>query len=172
LDSLRYCPACGGASFDVHSEKSRQCAGCGFLLYLNPGAAVAAIIEHAGEILFAVRAHDPAAGLLDLPGGFVDNQETAEQALWRELHEELGLEPVAATYMASFPNTYPYGGVDYQTLDLIYRVALQERPRVQAADDIVAVRWIAVDDIPYEQIAFASVRRALRHYCSVAARRE
>jgi len=161
---LPFCPACGRRQFGRRCEKSWQCGACGFLLYLNPGAAVAAIIKYQRDILFAVRAHDPQAGKLDLPGGFVDNHETAEQALQRELVEELGLQDVAAQYMASFPNTYPYAGVDYQTVDLIYVVELSERPDLQAADDVVAIRWVAIDAIPFEEIAFDSIRNALRYY--------
>jgi ADP-ribose pyrophosphatase YjhB (NUDIX family) len=139
---------------------------------MNPGAAVAAIITYQGDILFGVRAHDPQVGKLDLPGGFVDNHETGEQALRRELHEELGLKDVSARYMASFPNTYHYAGVDYQTLDLIYVIELGERPSLQAADDILAIRWIAVEDIPFEQIAFDSARNALRYYTSSVFQRQ
>lgn len=161
---FQYCPICGKKQFVRRNEKSWQCGACAFLLYQNPGAAVAAIIAYEGDILFAVRAHDPQAGKLDLPGGFVDNDETAEQALRRELDEELGLQRIQARYMASFPNTYPYAGVDYRTLDLIYVIELSERPEMRAADDVAAIRWIPAEAIPYEQIAFESARDALRYY--------
>jgi ADP-ribose pyrophosphatase YjhB (NUDIX family) len=162
---FQYCPACGDKRFGRRHDSSWQCGACDFLLYRSPAAAVAAIIEHRGDILFTVRAKDPQAGKLDLPGGFVDNHETAEQALQRELGEELGLwEMPAARYLASFPNTYPYAGVDYQTLDLIYLIKLAERPALQADDDIVAIHWIATEEIPFEQVAFKSIRNALRYY--------
>jgi ADP-ribose pyrophosphatase YjhB (NUDIX family) len=125
---------------------------------------VAAIIVHQGEVLFAVRAREPQAGKLDLPGGFVDNDETAEEALSRELAEELGLQGVRARYMASFPNTYPYAGIEYKTVDLIYLVALDERPSLRSGDDVAGMRWIHVADIPFEQLAFDSVRRALKYF--------
>jgi len=164
---FHYCPACGEKRFGRRNDISWQCGACDFLLYRNPAAAVAAIIEHQGDILFVIRAKDPQAGKLDLPGGFVDNHETAEQALQRELGEELGLRNIpAARYLASFPNTYPYAGVDYQTLDLIYLIKLAERPVLQADDEIMAVRWIATEEIPFEQVAFKSICEALRYYKS------
>jgi len=169
---IQYCPVCGKKQFHPRDEKSWQCGACGFLFYRNPATAVAAIIECHGELLFAVRGRDPQAGKLDLPGGFVDLDESAEQALQRELGEELGLQPVAANYMASFPNTYPYAGVDYRTVDLVYRIELARRPELQAADDIVATRWIAMDAIPFEQVAFKSTRNALRHYIAAAFHRQ
>lgn len=117
---------------------------------------------HGTEILFAVRAGAPQAGKLDLPGGFVDNDESGEASLLRELDEELGLTGIDPRYMASFPNTYPYAGVVYKTLDLIYLVELDEKPELRPADDVAGIRWISADAIPFEELAFESVRRALR----------
>jgi mutator protein MutT len=164
--SIRFCPDCGEQTFRPESGKSWRCASCDFVLYQNTAAAVAAIILHQGEVLFVVRAHEPQAGKLDLPGGFVDNDETAEEALSRELAEELGLQVVGASYMASFPNTYPYAGIEYKTVDFIYLVALDERPPLRPADDVAGVRWIDAVDIPFEQVAFDSVRRALKYFQS------
>jgi ADP-ribose pyrophosphatase YjhB (NUDIX family) len=145
------------------SNKSWRCGSCDFIWYQNTAAAAAAMIVHAGDILMAVRAGAPQAGRLDLPGGFVDNDETAETSLLRELDEELGLRDVTPRYLTSFPNTYLYAGVEYKTLDLIYLVELQRRPELHPADDVADVRWTAIDAVPFEEIAFDSVRRALRY---------
>lgn len=150
------------------SDKSWRCSHCDFLWYQNTAAAAAAIVVHGGEILFAVRAGAPQAGKLDLPGGFVDNDESGEASLLRELDEELGLTGVDPRFMASFPNTYPYAGVEYKTLDLVYLVELDEKPALQPADDVAAIRWISVDAIPFAELAFDSVHRALR--CFLAQR--
>jgi NAD+ diphosphatase len=162
--SLRFCPDCGGQTFRPTSAKSWRCTSCDFIWYQNTAAAVAAIIVHAGDVLFAVRAAEPQVGKLDLPGGFVDNDESVEHALARELDEELGLQDVSARYMASFPNTYPYAGVEYKTVDLIYLVELDERPSLRPADDVAGVRWIKAADIRFEQLAFDSIRRALAYF--------
>jgi len=168
--SLRFCPDCGQDSFRPTSDKSWRCESCDFVFFQNTAAAVAAIIVCAGEILFVVRAHEPGAGKLDLPGGFVDSDETVEQALARELHEELGLENVTARYMASFPNTYPYEGIDYQTVDLIYLVELAESPSLRPADDVAGVHWVKVAAVPFEQVAFGSIRQAVTHFLQMHAK--
>ncbi|MGD8843029.1 MAG: NUDIX domain-containing protein [Gammaproteobacteria bacterium] len=162
--SIRFCPDCGNDSFRPESQRSWRCSSCDFLLYQNTAAAVAAIIVHAGEVLFAVRAGAPGAGKLDLPGGFVDSDESAEHALARELGEELGLKDFEARYMASFPNTYPYRGIDYKTVDFIYVVELDARPALQAADDVSGIRWLPLGAIPMDEVAFTSIRSALRHF--------
>lgn len=165
MDTLfGHCPACGAGGLEEGSATSYRCSRCEFVFFMNPAAAVAAIIEHDDEILFAVRAREPDAGKLDLPGGFVDCNETAEEALARELDEELGLGNVCPEYLCSFPNSYPYAGVNYRTIDLIYRVILQERPVIRVADDVSGVVWVRRDAIPMRRVAFQSIRKALEFY--------
>ncbi len=69
-----------------------HCESCDFEFYLNVAAAVAALItDEEGRLLVVVRAEEPRKGMWDLPGGFADPGESAEEALGRELAEELGL---------------------------------------------------------------------------------
>lgn len=160
---MRFCPQCGRESLDG-SGKAYVCRECGFTLYLNAAASVGAIIECDGSILATVRAHDPGAGGLDLPGGFVDHGETAEQALRRELEEELGLTGFKPTYFGTYPNVYPYKSVTYHTLDLIFVVRLPATPALSASDDVVAIRWIKKTQVQLEQFPFVSIRAVLSDY--------
>ena len=65
---------------------------CGFVYYFNSSAATAIFITNrVGELLVVRRAKEPAKGTFDLPGGFVDMYETAEEAIIREVKEETGL---------------------------------------------------------------------------------
>ena len=92
LDKFHYCPACGSTEFEPSTEKSKRCRHCGFEYFLNPSAANAAfIVNGRGELLVITRKNDPAKGTLDLPGGFYDLGENAEEGLAREVREETGL---------------------------------------------------------------------------------
>ena len=162
--SITHCPRCGGESLSWPSPQNFECAACGFTLFLNTAAAVAVIIECRGKILFGVRKHEPWRGMLDLPGGFVDPGETAEEAARREVKEELGIDISGKRYFCSLPNTYPYRGIVYNTLDLIFLVHFDEPPDVKAADDLEDVLWVDRDAVEFERIAFDSLRRALRRY--------
>ncbi|ETX02662.1 MAG: hypothetical protein ETSY1_02760 [Candidatus Entotheonella factor] len=165
---LKFCPSCGEDTLQQHCIKSLQCAICQCTLYLNTAAEVGAIITCDEHILLAVRGQDPCAGKLDIPGGFVDYGETAEQALARELQEELNLDLTlntgAPTYFCSFPNTYPYRGIIYQTLDFFFLIHLDHKPVLRAGDDVSDMVWVRRADLSLEDIAFASGRQALFEY--------
>ena len=93
LEVFRFCPKCGSQDFKIHNALSRHCANCGFTFYQNPRASTAAfILNDKGELLVATRGKEPAKGTLDLPGGFVDNDENAEEGMVREIKEETGLD--------------------------------------------------------------------------------
>ena len=84
---MLHCPKCGSLSFDFDGEKVYNCNKCQYQFFFNAASAVGAIIINEGRLLTGVRALDPAKGLLDLPGGFVDPGESLEEALLRELQE-------------------------------------------------------------------------------------
>ena len=109
LSQFKYCPKCGSAHFEVHNEKSKQCADCGFVYYFNPSSAtVALILNERDELLVCRRAKEPAKGTLDLPGGFIDMTETGEEGVAREVREETGMKVAKAEYLFSLPNIYIY----------------------------------------------------------------
>ena len=93
LAQFLYCPECGSPHFEVNNEKSKKCTDCGFVYYFNPSSAtVALILNEKKELLVCRRAKEPAKGTLDLPGGFIDMNETGEEGVGREVWEETGLK--------------------------------------------------------------------------------
>ncbi len=106
--TLEYCPKCGAPGLSRPGVNKVVCPQCKFRLYLNTAAAVCALIQDdRGRLLVTVRANDPKKGFWDLPGGFVDPDESAEQAVIREVQEELGLRVCSSYYLCSQPNAYP-----------------------------------------------------------------
>jgi NAD+ diphosphatase len=164
---LRFCPACGSEAFRPVDEKQFACGACGFVYFQNVAAAAGAVIEAKGQLLLVRRAKEPDLGMLDLPGGFVDPGETLEQALARELEEELGLRlggEQRCDYLCSSVNEYPYQGVLYHSLDLFFLIRLVEQPEINPADDVGGYSWLDPGEIRFDEIAFRSVRDALRCY--------
>ena len=168
--NFRFCPDCGHASSRAPDPRQFRCNDCGYSIFYNVACAVAALMRHDGSLLIATRARDPGAGTLDLPGGFIDPGESVEQALARELEEELGLSepPGALRYFASCPNTYAYGGIEYQVCDLFYLIDCPHRPPVVAADDVQQLDWIRETDLEVDRFGMASVRHVLAEYRRLA----
>lgn len=160
---FEHCPSCRADEIRFEQQKQLRCLACGFVYFHNVATAVGAVIRCGEHILFAVRSRDPGEGLLDLPGGFSDPGESLEQALGRELMEELGLAIDGARYLCSFPNTYPYRGVTYRTTDVLFEVWLPARPALQPADDVAAIRWLKLQDVVLDEIAFESIRNAITY---------
>ncbi|MDR2389094.1 MAG: NUDIX domain-containing protein [Tannerellaceae bacterium] len=165
LQPFAYCPACGSGLFAVRNEKAKQCAACGFTYYSNPSASVACFIRNKkGELLLVRRAKEPASGTLDLPGGFADSNETAEEAVYREVKEETGLLLPNCRYLFSLPNIYPYKGVQVHTLDLFFACDAAHFEGARAADDAQEILVLHPNDLNPEDFGLPSIRKAVHRY--------
>ena len=157
---FRFCPLCGGSHFEWEGRKSHLCADCGHRFFTNPAAAVIAVIENErGEVLFVRRKYDPAKGMLDLPGGFVDCGERAEDALKREVLEEVGLQVVGADFLTTLPNTYLYDGLLYYTTDLAFRCKVGDWSLLSAGDDAAECRLMPLSSVKPDDIGLDSIRK-------------
>jgi ADP-ribose pyrophosphatase YjhB (NUDIX family) len=164
-DLFRYCPGCGSESFEPHNEKAMKCPDCGFTYYINPSAATAAFIRnHKGDLLVCIRAKEPAKGAFDLPGGFVDNDEAAEEAIVREVREETGARPLSAEYLFSIPNLYEYSGLSIPTLDLFFECTIDENTPLKASDDVAECFFLPVKEIDAGKFGLRSIKQAVARY--------
>lgn len=147
-----------------------RCEHCAFRYFHNVAAAVAAFIVHDGQVLLTRRAHAPAAGTLDLPGGFVDPHESLEQALARELDEELGfvLPGKGARYLFSLPNLYEFAAVTYATSDSFFRIDCATRPVLLARDDVEEVMWVNLSEVEPRAVGLRSARAAVVRFVDEA----
>jgi NAD+ diphosphatase len=156
---FRFCPKCSSPGIGISGERSLKCPDCGFQYFINSVAAVAALVsDEKGNLLLTTRGVEPHYGKLDLPGGFIDPGETAEEAVARELYEELGLKVKAAQYEGSSTNEYIYAGFSVFTLDLAFRVTPESVTGLKAMDDILEYRFYSYEEIDFEQIPAPSIR--------------
>jgi ADP-ribose pyrophosphatase YjhB (NUDIX family) len=166
-NSFVYCPKCGKKTLKDKSEKSFFCTDCGFVFYLNVAAAVAAIItDEADRVLVAIRKNDPAKDTWDLPGGFVDANETIEECLVREIVEELNVEITEAEYFCSFPNQYKYHDVMYSTIDLTFICKVEDFSNLRAADDVKSYIFCPVKELKPENFGLESIKNIVAQYLS------
>lgn len=167
LHQFQFCPKCGSRHFLENNEKSKKCSDCGFIYYFNSSAAVVAVIENnKDEILVARRAKDPEKGTLDLPGGFIDMHETAEEAVAREIREETRLSINSTQYLFSIPNIYLYSGFEVHTVDIFFRCKINDFTHIVAQDDVSDLQFIAFDKLNPDDFGLISIRKGVEKLLS------
>ena len=154
---FRHCLCCGAADFAADTFKSFQCAACGFKFFFNPAPATIAIIsDETSRLLVTTRKSEPAKGTLDLPGGFCDPGETAEECLNREIREELNINIRHSTYIGSEPNIYAFEGVVYKTLDLVFLCRVESFTGIIARDDVASIHFMKKSELDPEKFGLLS----------------
>ena len=148
LDGWRFCPRCAVPL--TPADGRSDCQACGFVAWANPVPGAQAVIERDGRVLLGRRRFEPAAGLWDLPGGFLDEDEHPLAALERELREETGLAVEPTEFLGIWMQ--PYDGRTVLSLTWLARpLAGEERP----GDDLVELRWFPASDLPpADELAF------------------
>lgn len=164
LIKFNFCPVCGSMQFRENNVKSKRCGHCGFTYYANPSSATAAFIVRDGCLLVARRGKEPARGTLDLPGGFVDMDETVEEGMMREVAEETGLRVKALSYLFSIPNLYDYSGMTIHTLDMFFRVEVEPGQEPVAADDAAELMWVPLGEVRPELFGLKSISKAVERF--------
>ena len=160
LEVLKFCPKCGSSKFDISGERSLKCGNCGFHFYINASAAVAALVTDGnGKLMLVTRGIEPDYGKLDLPGGFVDHNETLETALKRELFEELGMKTKSLKYMSSAPNEYIFSNFSVFTVDMAFEVIPETFVNLKPMDDILDYRFYAENEFNYDDIPAPSIKQ-------------
>ncbi len=163
LHLFKFCPKCGSPHFVENNEKSKRCEDCSFVYYFNPSAStVALIVNNDGELLVATRAKEPVKGTLDLPGGFVDLNETIEETVVREIKEEANLNVNRVEYLFSETNIYPYSGFDVHTVDFVFRCFVDDISPMKAADDVSKLEFIKIENLNPELFGLTSIQNIIR----------
>lgn len=101
-------------------------------------------------VLLIERGKDPFKDKWALPGGFIDMDETLEEACKRELFEETGLKVEAMTQFKAFDaiNRDPR----HRTISVVFTVQLNEKVQVEGGDDAALAGWFAINQLP--ELAF------------------
>jgi ADP-ribose pyrophosphatase YjhB (NUDIX family) len=132
------------------------CADCGYVLYDNPKIVVGSVTRWGDRLLLCRRAIEPRRGFWTLPAGYLELNEStgagAEREAWEEARAKIEIEGLLAIY--DIPRI--------SQVQLIYRARLLDEA-VAAGPESLEVGLFGWDAIPWDEIAFPSVRWALHH---------
>ncbi len=159
-----FCARCGARTSKA-SPHHRHCTACGSDFYINPRPCNAIIITDThGRLLLTRRALDPAKGKWDLPGGFMDCEETAEESVRREAREELGVELEDICYLNSGYDRYLFKGIHYHTLGFVFTAKISGDQAPQSHDDVSEIRYFSREEIDMDALAFPVLRTTLEYF--------
>lgn len=119
--------------------------------YRNPTPTADIILQRDSKILMVRRKKDPFKGQLALPGGFINEGETAEEAAKREAIEEttLEVEPIEILGVYSDPKRDPRKHI----MSIVF-VGIIVGGSDKAGDDAESIEWVELGTIEKQEIAF------------------
>jgi len=133
------------------------CPDCGYIEYANPKMVVGAVCTWQSSILMCRRAIAPSLGLWTIPAGFMELGETtaegAAREVWEEAQARVRIQELIGIYEIPHINQ----------VNIIYRAAMSA-PEFAPGPESEAVELFAWEDIPWDSLAFPSVRWSLERY--------
>lgn len=155
---MNFCSQCGQpVSLKVPAGDNRPrhvCGSCGHVHYVNPLIVVGCVPEYQGAILLCRRAIEPRHGFWTVPAGFMEIGETLAEGAIRETWEEAEAQVELGALFAIVDVVHA------RQVHVFFRGRLRE-PVFAAGEESLEVRLFAPAAIPWDEIAFPSVRIAL-----------
>jgi len=158
---MKYCNQCGqtvALSVPDGDHKPRYvCMSCGMIHYQNPLIVAGCVPEHDGRILLCKRAIEPRYGFWTVPAGFMELDESLPAAAARETLEEACAEVEIGAMIAS---------VDVLQARQVHFFFAAKLPVAEfaAGPESLEVELVTPDSIPWDDLAFPSVRIAVEQY--------
>lgn len=137
----RFCGYCGAATQPVHSERALQCSACETLFYPKIAPCVIGVIVRGDQCLLARNARFR-EGMFSAIAGFIEPGETVEDALRREIHEEVGVSVDQLEYIGSQSWPFP------SQLMLGYIAHYHSGEICVDGEEIVEAEWFSPDNLP------------------------
>lgn len=160
---MNFCRRCAAALTSI-APSVYKCEK-GHTLYVNAAPCVGVFfVTEDNQVLLSVRGIEPFKGMLDSFGGFVDDQETVEDALARELNEELGLSPEdyeTPHFISTETGLYPFDGEERSILSYFFWSRLTPNANPAPADDVSEIVTVPLADVDLTRMDNADVRKVI-----------
>jgi len=158
---VNFCSHCGAAvAYQVPPGDHLPrfvCARCGTIHYQNPKLVVGCVPEDGGRILLCKRAIEPRRGYWTVPAGFMENDETLQQAAERESHEE-ALARVEIGSLLTIVHV-----MHAHQVHVFFRARLAE-PQFGVGPESLESKMVTEGEVPWDDLAFPSITFTLQRY--------
>jgi ADP-ribose pyrophosphatase YjhB (NUDIX family) len=158
---IKHCRQCGTAvAYQVPDDDNREravCPSCTTVHYENPLNVVGTLPVWEDQVLLCRRAIEPRYGLWTLPAGFMELGETVADGALRETIEEAGAK-VELQGLFTLLNVVPVGQVHF-----FYRARMLDAS-LDPGPETIEARLFQEHEIPWDEIAFRTVRQTLQHF--------
>jgi NAD+ diphosphatase len=138
----RYCGRCGTATEESPGERARRCPRCRLQAFPRLAPAVITLVERDDGRALLARNARWTAGMYSCVAGFVEPGETLEEAVRREVGEEVGIDVADLHYHGSQPWPFPH------SLMVGFHAHYAGGEIVCDPREIADARWFAPDDLP------------------------
>ena len=157
--AYKFCPQCCNQLERklIDNQSLLSCSQCDFIFWNNPKPVVSIILEQDGKLLMLQRAKEPLKNYWCLPGGYINYEETPEEAVKRETEEEAGVSITIKDLVGVYRIDNDPRGI---TIDIIYYGTLDRVPHL--SDEHQNFQFFNFDRLP-ENIAYKH-REAVTDY--------
>ena len=161
MSYLEFCSNCGEKNIygKIDGGFRYHCLSCKAIHYENPKPTSTLICVKENQLLLVKRAVEPAKGFWGLPGGFIELNETPDQAASRELMEETNL---SGKVIRQLGYTCHFNTVHGDVLLLAFLMEIENYDGMIAGDDADDVKLFPLNDLP--PLAFRSHEKILHMY--------
>jgi NAD+ diphosphatase len=150
----RFCGACGSGTARLDGERCFKCTNCGHMAYPRISPAMMVLIRKGDSVLLALHTQSPAKRFVPL-AGFLEAGESVEEAVHREVFEEVGLRVQNLRYFGSQSWPFPHSLMIAFTADYL------DGEIRTAPNEILEARWFGPDDEWPERVPHISVSSVL-----------
>lgn len=137
----RFCPRCGVPMNPADNDRAYSCPDCDYITYPILSPAVIVAVTKEGKLLLARNTRFP-QGRFSVLAGFVEPGESLEEAVERELFEEVGIRVKNIKYFGSQPWPFPH------SLMLGFTAEWSEGELTPDGEEIEEARWFTPDTMP------------------------
>jgi NAD+ diphosphatase len=160
----QFCGRCGTPTQNSGNEFSKKCPACGLTAYPRISPAIIVLIEQDNKLLLSRSPHFP-KGMFSVQAGFVEPGENLEQAVEREIFEEVGIRIKDVAYFGSQPWPFP------NSLMIGFTAKYAGGELTIDKTEIEEAAWFTADSMPAIPPPLSIARKLIDHFVEKQSRR-